>query len=180
MRILQVKVGLISLLLLSYFNIWGAVDIRLTPIEFTSTNLEERMDQLYDICDNNIVHIDSTVHFTLNGCTAPILISMDAMRSGGDPFDPGSKAKDEIIVMGPPYLTQFEKEGMYVIFCDHNFKSIATCLTITEQIVGLPSGGARTVPTLGEWGIILLFQSLIIIGLVFMRSEKLYLASSNN
>lgn len=171
------------LLLISFFAFSGTlhaqVEVELSPITFTTEDSEERMNQIYAACDGNLISLDSTVQFVLDGCEAPVLVSMDAMRSSSNPFDPNEVGKDEIFVKGPPYLVDFEEEGMYVIFCDATFKSVATCITMVENLEELSpvSPPSESIPTLGEWGLIMLSLSLCIVGLVYTQQE--YYMSQN-
>ncbi len=151
-------------------NVSAEVEVTLNPIEFTSADPIEKMNQVYAMCDEKVIHIDSTVQFILDGCSAPILVSMDAMRSSADPFNPNVAGMDEIQLKAP-YSAQFAEEGMYVIFCDPSFKSIATCLTISSTVAPLPP--IQTVPTLSEWGLIILFLVLANISCIFLIQSRL-------
>lgn len=137
--------------------------VTLSPMTFApGSTPEQRMNQIYAACDANLVEIDSLVEFILSGCTAPILVSMDAMRSSADPFDPNTIGADEKEVLGPPYQVKFEQEGMYIVFCDPSFKSVATCIKVVRS---------QTIPTMGEWGLIILGLCLCILGVVATKQS---------
>ncbi len=69
-----------------------------------------------------------------------------------------------------PFTFTFEQTGEYVIFCgvppnsSARTATVAACFTVTDQVV----------PTLGEWGVIILFINLIICMVVSIRSRPSY------
>ena len=146
----------------------GSTIIDLYPIDAQGIPQDSYEDYVYDLCSQNFVHIDSTVTFRPQGCTAPILIGMSAMRDA-DPFDPNKVGKDEVLIMTAPYTYDFAQEGMYVIYCDPSYKTIATCITITAA---LPLPPANPIPTLGEWGLIIFAILLMVISLIWIKQQQ--------
>ena len=136
------------------FQLRANVEIELNEYIFQTSTESERLDEIYALCDDTRVNLDSTITFLPTGCTAPVLISMDAMRSSADPFDPSMVGADEIALLTPPYDIKFDSAGMYVIFCDPSFKTFATCITVFEP--------SEPIPTVGEWGVIILGLLIVI------------------
>ncbi len=167
----QFKVLLLCTLLLCPILGYADVEIKLSPYQFKSQSTADKMEEIYAICDGTQVHPDSTITFIPAGCGAPILISMDAMRSTADPFDPTSPGMGEQVLLEAPYRVQLPTEGMYVIFCDDSFKTIATCLTVTSDLGlgGIDDVDMRAVPTLSEWSLIMLWLVLAIVAVRYYQ-----------
>lgn len=161
----------ITLCVLHVQTISAQNEFTVVPFETDATTDQEIMDAVYASCSETFFETGSTINFILNGCEAPILVSMDLLRSSADPFDPSTVGRDEILIDPVTSSAQFTEEGMYVVFCDDSFKTVGGCFTITSDLALL---GVETaaVPTLGEWGFILLSILLLILGVNVMRVSE--------
>jgi len=143
-------------------------EFTVTPFETDATSQQDIMDAVYASCTETFFEIGSTVNFILDGCDAPVLVSMDLLRSSGDPLDPTNIGREEILIDPATSSAQFDDEGMFVVFCDDSFKTVGGCFTITSDLA-LLGVGAEPIPSLGAWGGINLSFLLVILGLNFIR-----------
>ena len=142
-----------------------------TPFETDATSQQDIMDAVYASCTETFFETGSTVNFVLDGCDAPVLVSMDLLRSSGDLFDPTGIGRDEILIDPTTSSAQFDEDGMFVVFCDDSFKTVGGCFTITSDLA-LLGVAAEPVPTLGAWGMIHLSILLVILGLNYLRARQ--------
>ena len=162
---------IIALCALHLQPINGQGEFTVIPFETDATSNQEIMDAVYASCTEMFFETGSTINFILDGCDAPLLVSMDLLRSSSDPFDPSEVGRDEILIDPATSSAEFNEEGMFVVFCDDSFKTVGGCFTITSDLALLGIETA-TVPTLGEWGFILLSILLLIIGINVMRVSE--------
>ena len=83
-----------------------------TPFETDATSQQDIMDAVYASCTETFFETGSTVNFVLDGCDAPVLVSMDLLRSSGDPFDPTSVGREEILIDPTTSSAQFDEDGI--------------------------------------------------------------------
>jgi len=146
-------------------------EFTVTPFETDATSQQDIMDAVYASCTETFFEIGSTVNFILDGCDAPVLVSMDLLRSSADPFDPASIGREEILIDPSTSSARFDEEGMFVVFCDSSFKTVGGCFTITSELA-LLGIETESVPTLGEWSLILLSLLLLILGVRAVRVSQ--------
>ena len=163
----------ITLLALPSQLIFAQGEFTVTPFDTDGSSNDEIMEAVYASCTETFFQTGSTINFVLDGCDAPVLLSMDLLRSSANPFDGSDVGREEILIDPATSSATFNEEGMFVVFCDDSFKTVGGCFTVTSDLVllGTPT---QQIPTLGEWGLILLSVLLLIIGANILRASQRY------
>jgi hypothetical protein len=151
--------------------IFAQGEFTVTPFDTDGSSNDEIMEAVYASCTETFFQTGSTINFVLDGCDAPVLLSMDLLRSSANPFDGSDVGREEILIDPATSSATFNEEGMFVVFCDDFFKTVGGCFTVTSDlaILGTPT---QQIPTLGEWGLMLLSVLLLIIGANILRASQ--------
>ena len=161
----------ITLLALPSQLIFAQDEFTVTPFDTDGSSNDEIMEAVYASCTETFFQTGSTINFVLDGCDAPVLLSMDLLRSSANPFDGSDVGREEILIDPATSSATFNEEGMFVVFCDDFFKTVGGCFTVISDlaILGTPT---QQIPTLGEWRLMLLSVLLLIIDANILRASQ--------
>jgi plastocyanin len=126
-----------------------------------------------DVPTCTTVELGTTMTFVLStGCGPGIAVDFDAP---GSPIDDGTSdtqiallSTDDLAAMGNEITVTFDQLGTFTFQCDvPDFGDIFGIAGLADQCFTVvePSG----IPTLGEWGLIILSLLILIAGVAFYR-----------
>ena len=147
-----------------------AVSINLTA-QTTLTNVSET-----DVPTCTTIELGTTMTFVIStDCGPGIAVDFDAP---GSPIDDGTSdeqislfTEEDLADMGNEFTITFDQVGTYTFQCDvpdlGDIAGIAgladQCFTVVDPV---------PIPTLGEWGLMVLGLLLVIVGVVYYRSAS--------
>ena len=123
------------------------------------------------------IELGTTMTFVLStGCGPGIEVDFDAP---GSPIDDGTSdmqislfSEDDLAGMGNEFTVTFDQLGTYTFQCDvPDFSDIFGIAGLADQCFEVVDPAPAVIPTLGEWGMILLGILILIVGVVFYRSR---------
>ena len=123
------------------------------------------------------IELGTTMTFVLStGCGPGIAVDFDAP---GSPIDDGTSdmqislfSEDDLAGMGNEITVTFDQLGTYTFQCDvPDFSDIFGIAGLADQCFEVVDPAPAVIPTLGEWGMILLGILILIVGVVFYRSR---------
>ena len=123
------------------------------------------------------IELGTTMTFVLStGCGPGIAVDFDAP---GSPIDDGTSdmqislfSEDDLDEMGNEITVTFDQLGTYTFQCDvPDFSDIFGIAGLADQCFEVVDPAPAVIPTLGEWGMILLGILILIVGVVFYRSR---------
>ena len=123
------------------------------------------------------IELGTTMTFVLStGCGPGIEVDFDAP---GSPIDDGTSdmqislfSEDDLAGMGNEFTVTFDQLGTYTFQCDvPDFGDIFGIAGLADQCFEVVEPAPAVIPTLGEWGMILLGILILIVGVVFYRSR---------
>ena len=122
------------------------------------------------------IELGTTMTFVLStGCGPGIEVDFDAP---GSPIDDGTSdmqislfSEDDLAGMGNEITVTFDQLGTYTFQCDvPDFSDIFGIAGLADQCFEVVDPAPAVIPTLGEWGMILLGILILIVGVVFYLS----------
>ena len=130
-----------------------------------------------DVPTCTTIELGTTMTFVLStGCGPGIAVDFDAP---GSPIDDGTSdmqislfSEDDLDEMGNEITVTFDQLGTYTFQCDvPDFGDIFGIAGLADQCFEVVEPAPAVIPTLGEWGMILLGILMLIVGVVFYRSR---------
>lgn len=131
-----------------------------------------------DVPTCTTVELGTTMTFVLStGCGPGIAVDFDAP---GSPIDDGTSdqqlslfSEDDLAGMGNEITVTFDQLGTYTFQCDvPDFGDIFGIAGLADQCFEVVEPTPAAIPTLGEWGLLVLGLLILIVGVVYYRSAS--------